>query len=313
MATSSQRPHHQQAAIQLAILPSSNGQQATLSSAAPSSPQATYQASPAPSPAVASAAGQPITASSTTLPPNAAPSTGGFRPIAQFLLKTTVGNVVAMLGCLLTFIGLAWAFFTGITTYQDVKWSRQNEALQACASLYSIGKFTKYCNQTLDIGVTPAHPFKRLLRPNESVEDASLNVWFAISMATVVTIALACIVTRAVLTRPRMQAFSPTTLQLEQLEFVSARTSKTEKVFNFCFGLGVFLTRPLLPSYVAPLPVNARAAALRQLDSGRLTTSVSHTDLPVRSRKANKAAVAGSRESNQEGAKRYRWASRPPV
>ena len=83
----------------------------------------------------------------------------------------------------------------------------------------SIGKFTKYCNETLDSGVTPAQLIKRLLRPDESVEDAGLKVWFAISLAVTVTITLACIVTGAVLTRPRMQPFNPTisTVRMEPL------------------------------------------------------------------------------------------------
>lgn len=56
--------------------------------------------------------------------------------IIHFLLNTSVGNAVTILGFVVTVISLVWALFVGITGYRDMIWSRHNNAIQACASLY---------------------------------------------------------------------------------------------------------------------------------------------------------------------------------
>ena len=53
--------------------------------------------------------------------------------ITHFLLKTSVGNAVGIVGLVLA---LGLGLFSAITTYRDMKWSEQAGAVQACTSLY---------------------------------------------------------------------------------------------------------------------------------------------------------------------------------
>ncbi|KAK3623961.1 hypothetical protein LTR56_021322 [Elasticomyces elasticus] len=71
------------------------------------------------------------------------------RPIVDFFLRTWLGNVLAVIGLLFTILGVAWTIYTGVL-------SLHYNALQTCATLYSIGKYSEYCNKVLDVGTTPA-------------------------------------------------------------------------------------------------------------------------------------------------------------
>ncbi|KAK5685391.1 hypothetical protein LTS10_003469 [Elasticomyces elasticus] len=69
------------------------------------------------------------------------------RPIVDFFLRTWLGNVLAVTGLLITVLGVAWAIYTGVL-------GLRYGALQTCATLYSIGKYSRYCNNTLNAGFT---------------------------------------------------------------------------------------------------------------------------------------------------------------
>ncbi|KAK4961889.1 hypothetical protein LTR10_002382 [Elasticomyces elasticus] len=71
------------------------------------------------------------------------------RPIVDFFLRTWLGDVLAVIGLLFTILGVAWTIYTGVL-------SLHYNALQTCATLYSIGKYSEYCNKVLDVGTTPA-------------------------------------------------------------------------------------------------------------------------------------------------------------
>jgi hypothetical protein len=60
-------------------------------------------------------------------------SGGASNPIKHFLLKTSVGNAVGIIGLVLA---LGLGLFSAITTYRDMIWSEQAGAVQACTSLY---------------------------------------------------------------------------------------------------------------------------------------------------------------------------------
>ncbi|TKA80923.1 hypothetical protein B0A55_01656 [Friedmanniomyces simplex] len=77
-------------------------------------------------------------------------------PITDFFLRTWLGNVLAVIGLVFTVFGAAWAIYTGVL-------GMRYGALQSCASLYSIGKYSVYCNKTLEAGVTPAPMIRRHL------------------------------------------------------------------------------------------------------------------------------------------------------
>ncbi|KAK3634582.1 hypothetical protein LTR56_015162 [Elasticomyces elasticus] len=76
------------------------------------------------------------------------------RPIVDFFLRTWLGNVLTVIGLLFTILGVAWTIYTGVL-------SLRYGATQTCAALYSIGKYTGYCNKTLEAGVTPAPAIRR--------------------------------------------------------------------------------------------------------------------------------------------------------
>ncbi|KAK5727365.1 hypothetical protein LTR15_003260 [Elasticomyces elasticus] len=76
------------------------------------------------------------------------------RTIADFFVRTWLGNVLAVIGLLFAILGVAWAIYTGVL-------SLRYGALQTCATLYGIGKYSGYCNKTLDAGVTPAPIMRR--------------------------------------------------------------------------------------------------------------------------------------------------------
>lgn len=76
--------------------------------------------------------------------------------LAHFLLDTKIGNLVAIVGLAATYIGLAWAVYTGVVSLLGQRWTKRNDILQSCAALYSIGKYSDYCNATLEAGVRPS-------------------------------------------------------------------------------------------------------------------------------------------------------------
>ncbi|KAK4902348.1 hypothetical protein LTR27_001252 [Elasticomyces elasticus] len=76
--------------------------------------------------------------------------------IADFLIRTWLGNVLASVALVFGVLGVAWTIYTGII-------SLRYGATQTCAALYSIGKFSEYCNKTLEAGVTPAPMIRRHL------------------------------------------------------------------------------------------------------------------------------------------------------
>ncbi|KAK5703436.1 hypothetical protein LTR17_022120 [Elasticomyces elasticus] len=76
------------------------------------------------------------------------------RSVVDFFLRTWLGNVLALIGLLFTVLGVAWTIYTGVL-------GLRYGALQTCATLYSIGKYSGPCNKTLDAGVTPAPVLRR--------------------------------------------------------------------------------------------------------------------------------------------------------
>ncbi|KAK5707661.1 hypothetical protein LTR97_000199 [Elasticomyces elasticus] len=76
------------------------------------------------------------------------------RPIADFFLRTWLGNTLAVIGLLFTVLGVAWTIYTGVL-------GLRYGSLQTCATLYSIGKYSGYCNKTLDAGITPTPIMRR--------------------------------------------------------------------------------------------------------------------------------------------------------
>ena len=91
-------------------------------------------------------------------------------PIANFFLRTWRGNILAVLGLILAVLGAVWSIYTGVLN------SRYG-ALQSCAALYSIGKYSSYCNNTLDRGVMPAPKSRRHLTNVWDASSAGNGSW----------------------------------------------------------------------------------------------------------------------------------------
>ncbi|KAK0322106.1 hypothetical protein LTS16_004435 [Friedmanniomyces endolithicus] len=82
-------------------------------------------------------------------------------PVVNFLLATWLGNIIAVIALVFTVFAAAWGIYTGVLGVRYGALGAQYGALQSCASLYSIGKFSAYCNTTLEAGVTPAPVVRR--------------------------------------------------------------------------------------------------------------------------------------------------------
>ncbi|TKA25034.1 hypothetical protein B0A54_17452 [Friedmanniomyces endolithicus] len=82
-------------------------------------------------------------------------------PVLNFLLATWLGNIIAVIALIFTVFAAAWGTYTGVLGVRYGALGAQYGALQSCASLYSIGKFSAYCNTTLEAGVTPAPVVRR--------------------------------------------------------------------------------------------------------------------------------------------------------
>ncbi|KAK1063384.1 hypothetical protein LTR12_007442 [Friedmanniomyces endolithicus] len=85
-------------------------------------------------------------------------------PVVNFLLATWLGNIIAVIALVFTVFAAAWGIYTGMLGIRYGALGAQYGALQSCASLYSIGRYSAYCNTTLEAGVTPAPVVRRHIK-----------------------------------------------------------------------------------------------------------------------------------------------------
>ncbi|KAK0277901.1 hypothetical protein LTR35_009738 [Friedmanniomyces endolithicus] len=85
-------------------------------------------------------------------------------PVVNFLLATWRGNIIAVIALIFTVFAAAWGIYTGVLGVRYGALGAQYGALQSCASLYSIGRYSAYCNTTIEAGVTPAPVVRRHIK-----------------------------------------------------------------------------------------------------------------------------------------------------
>ncbi|KAK1055183.1 hypothetical protein LTR33_014201, partial [Friedmanniomyces endolithicus] len=85
-------------------------------------------------------------------------------PVVNFLLATWLGNIIAVIALIFTVFAAAWGIYTGVLGIRYGALGAQYGALQSCASLYSIGRYSAYCNTRLEAGVTPAPVVRRHIK-----------------------------------------------------------------------------------------------------------------------------------------------------
>jgi len=97
-------------------------------------------------------------------------------PVVNFLLATWLGNIIAVIALIFTVFAAAWGIYTGVLGVRYGALGAQYGALQSCASLYSIGKYSAYCNTTLEAGVTPAPVVRRHIKDFGSASNDPLGL-----------------------------------------------------------------------------------------------------------------------------------------
>ena len=98
------------------------------------------------------------TQSSTTTQPSAQTKASRRGRVVRFLLTTWLGNLAAVTGVILATCALAWGLYSVFAGLRLQFWTVRNDVLQSCLSLQGGGRYSKYCNETVEAVVEPPPP-----------------------------------------------------------------------------------------------------------------------------------------------------------
>ena len=124
-------------------------------------------------------------------------------------LSPRTNDLIAVVGLVLTVLGLGWALYSGAVGLRLEIWSARNEALQTCLAIRHSEKLSLYCNETIKAGVTPPPVSRRGLVRTQDLFTRLLSDHTPAFLAAICVVTLAAGILTVICSRSWIEPFRP--------------------------------------------------------------------------------------------------------